>query len=376
MILALVASTIASASFYQAPPPPPPPKSVIITAPVSATGRRTMDRAISEANACRRAFVGQDYDPQPAIWKVADADTTLYLLGTIHRLPLGFEWRTPQLDRIIAEAGHLVTEMGVPTDPKAFGAAVETMGPVASDGRRLSIADRLTGERRAKWLGMAAMMPDEAVAKLDRVPTWLAALAVDAAPQARRSPAMTSGVDDALTREFKRARKPVAAIEQFQPILASLAEIGEAQQLAMLNDAVDSVGTVRPLEQRMAMFHHWASGRPVEVKQNAEGSPMIAAVLERLLDRRNAAWIDQLKLRLKTPGTTLVAAGAGHFHGPNSVIDLLGKAGIAVERVSPTAPPRKRTALAATPKTWSECDRIMMRAMLPPPLRKVNETPR
>ncbi len=97
---------------------------------------------------------------------------------------------------------------------------------------------------------------------------------------------------------------------------------------------------------------------------------LIAALLERLLDRRNAAWIDQLKLRLKTPGTTLVAAGAGHFHGPNSVVELLDKQGITVVRVSPAAPPRKRTTVALAPKTWAECDRIMVRAIGPPPIRQ------
>lgn len=367
MILALIASTL---SYQLPPPPPPPPPPPLITAPMSAKQRGKFTKAISNTNACRRAFYGQDYDPQPAIWKIADSDSTVYLLGTIHLLPLGFEWRTPQLDRIVAEAGNLVTETGVPTDPMAFTTAVETMGPVASDGRRLSIADRLSGERRVKWLGMAAMIPDEALAKLNLVPTWLAAIAVDGLPQARKSPAMTTGVDATLTREFRKAGKPVAAIEEFKPILASLAEIDEPQQLAMLNDAIDNVGKPVTLEQRMAMYHDWASGRPSDVKQRAEGSVLIAAVLERLLDRRNAAWIGQIKQRLDVPGTTLVAAGAGHFHGTNSVIDLLTRQGIKVERVSPVTPPRKRAAYTPAPKTWSECDRIMMRVIPTPPVRR------
>ncbi len=262
MILAFFASTFATALSYQASPPPPPPEPIIVTTPMATRMRPDIARAISDVNACRRAFIGQDYDPQPAIWKIEDDDTKLYLLGTVHRLPVAFEWRTPQLAQIIAEAGSLVTESGVPTDPNAFAAAVSKMGPFASNGRRLSVADRLSGERRAKWMGMAAMLPDDAVVKIDLLPTWLAALTIDSLPQARRSPAMTTGVDATLTREFKKAGKPVAAIEEFQPILASLAEIGEAQQLDMLNDAIDSVGSAKPLEQRMAMFHDWAPAAP------------------------------------------------------------------------------------------------------------------
>lgn len=370
MILSLFVSAVAPVLFYQASPPPALPRPIIVTAPVSARASPDIAKAISDANACRRAFVGQDYDPQPAIWKIEDDDTKLYLLGTVHQLPVAFEWRTPQLAQIIAEAGNLVTESGMPADPNAFAAAVSKLGPVASNGRRLSIADRLSGDRRAKWMGMAAMLPDDAVNKFDHSPTWLAALTINLLPQAKNGPRMTTGVDATLTSEFKRAGKPVAAIEEFQPILASLDEISEAQQLEMLNEAMDSVGSARPLEQRMAMFHDWASGRPVDIKQGTEGSVLIAALLERLLDRRNAAWIDQLKLRLKAPGITLVAAGAGHFYGPNSVLDLLDKQGIRVVRVSPTAPPRKRTFVAPAPKTWAECDRIMMRVIGPPPIRQ------
>ncbi len=343
---------------------------MIVISPISTKPRADFVKALDESNSCRRAFIGQDYEPQPAIWKIEDADSRVYLLGTIHQLPVSFEWRNPQLDRIIAEAGSLVTETGVPTDPKAFAAAVEKMGPVASDGQRLSIADRLSGERRAKWVGMASMMPEEAVARLDRGPTWFAAIGIGIQQQARRSPPMTSGVDAALTREFKKAGKPVEAIEEFQPILASLAEISELQQLDWLNETIDNVGQERSLEQRMVNFHEWASGRPRDFKQVAEGNVLGAALIERLLDRRNASWIDQLKQRLKQPGTTLVAAGAAHFHGANSVIDLLDKQGIKVERVSPTTPPRKRTPVVTAPKTWSECADIMTRAMRTPLTRK------
>ena len=33
--------------------------------------------------------------PRPAIWLVADADTRIYLFGTIHVLPPGLQWRSP-----------------------------------------------------------------------------------------------------------------------------------------------------------------------------------------------------------------------------------------------------------------------------------------
>jgi uncharacterized protein len=52
-----------------------------------------------------------------------------------------------------------------------------------------------------------------------------------------------------------------------------------------------------------------------------------------LLVKRNRKWADWVALRLERPGTVLVAVGAGHLAGPDSLIALLGARGIRVERL-------------------------------------------
>ena len=42
---------------------------------------------------------------QPAFWVIKDADSTIYLLGTIHLLKPETQWRTEKLDTAIAESG-------------------------------------------------------------------------------------------------------------------------------------------------------------------------------------------------------------------------------------------------------------------------------
>src|SRR5947209_8321372 len=47
---------------------------------------------------------------KPALWAVSDADTTIYLFGTIHLLPDQYQWRTAKFDQAIEGSQQLVVE--------------------------------------------------------------------------------------------------------------------------------------------------------------------------------------------------------------------------------------------------------------------------
>ena len=47
---------------------------------------------------------------RPALWKVSDPDTTIYLFGTIHLLPRDYRWQTPKFASAVAKADELVVE--------------------------------------------------------------------------------------------------------------------------------------------------------------------------------------------------------------------------------------------------------------------------
>ncbi|MCY1671570.1 TraB/GumN family protein [Novosphingobium sp. SL115] len=54
---------------------------------------------------------------KPALWKVADEDTTIYLFGTIHALPKGLQWLDGPVGAALDSSGELVTE--IPDAPQA-----------------------------------------------------------------------------------------------------------------------------------------------------------------------------------------------------------------------------------------------------------------
>src|SRR3954470_22384658 len=49
--------------------------------------------------------------PHPAIWLLADADTRVYLFGTVHVLSPALRWRSAAFDRIAHDSQELVLEL-------------------------------------------------------------------------------------------------------------------------------------------------------------------------------------------------------------------------------------------------------------------------
>jgi uncharacterized protein len=82
------------------------------------------------------------------------------------------------------------------------------------------------------------------------------------------------------------------------------------------------------------MVQAWSSGNTGAIARTFDdelkSAPEIAQVL---IDQRNANWAAWLRQRLAQPGTLMVAVGAGHLAGDGSVIELLRKQGMRIERV-------------------------------------------
>ena len=82
----------------------------------------------------RRSPPPRDQPPavaRPALWKLADADTTIYLFGTIHVLPAGYVWENGPVRDAIAGADELVLETVIGPDPAALSALLLRMGTLA-----------------------------------------------------------------------------------------------------------------------------------------------------------------------------------------------------------------------------------------------------
>ncbi len=269
-------------------------------------------------------------DPKPALWKVADGDTTVYLFGTIHLLPQGTRWVSPLFERAAEESQGLVVETIVDTaNPAPFAA---TMMRLATSTPGLPpVLDRVPPDKRAA-LATAIARSRIAPAALDKMETWAVALALLGPQFGAMDLKQEEGVEMKLKARFAAAGKPIDQLETNEEQLRFFDRLPESAQQALLLGTLESPEAVG--KQFGGMLSAWGRGDVAAIARsfNAEmaGSP---AMSELLLKQRNANWTRWIEGRMGQPGTVMVAVGAGHLAGADSVQEMLQKRGLKVTRV-------------------------------------------
>ncbi len=265
---------------------------------------------------------------RPALWRMADKDTTIYLFGSIHLLPKDLSWHTPALNSAIAKSQGLVLETVLDKDPAAMGALMARIG-VSPDLPPL--LDRVPANKR-KPLEAAVKKSGVPLAVLDRFETWAAALTIASASLRDIGLSTDYGVEDTLKKSFADAGKPVSGLETPAEQLGYFDGLPEdAQRQFLVGVLDDGAGADKEFAR---MIRAWGSGDTTMIAATFDDELKASAPLsDALIRQRNARWATWLAGRMKKPGTVFVAVGAGHLAGTNSVQAMLAKRGFRVWRV-------------------------------------------
>jgi uncharacterized protein YbaP (TraB family) len=307
--------------------------------PIIAAALLLLPLSPASAQSVPHYSLEQDYEPAPAIWKLSDEDTTIYLFGTIHLLPAGFEWRNAQFNRIVDEVDTLVLESSEEDAMASLAALAPKMQSV--NASRPATSQRLSPMLRTNWRQMVESS-GRVFDEVDNMPLPLAMLGFDSGGEDSGLSRHELGVESVLQAEFMASGRPVTSIENHGAVMLSLMRIDDAPILAELSaelarwpGAVQPGQRAAPMRQDWSMEHAWAQGQIDPDFDLGLGSGKVGAAFQRvLLARRNERWSYWLKSRLDQPGTILVAVGAGHFEGRRSVHYFLQQRGLAAERIN------------------------------------------
>jgi uncharacterized protein len=326
----------------------------------------------------------------PTLWRVTDADSTLYIFGTIHIVPEDVVWLTPAIRAALGDADRVWTEVDLsgvgsgtmsPELRSAFARHAVTAPDVAPLTSRLSPASSAKLVERYAALGV----PRE---RYERFRPWMAALTFSIAEAAVRpaslpparpngasaAPASFAGVlfsaeanavssavidrdgktEVVAVREDNAVRLAVSAapdvlitqnavsrgidrryLETIEQQLQFYSRLSPPEEIAMLEGVLKDPDMSWNGRGGQSLTDAWASGNLSEVTARVADftGGDTSEFGEVFIRKRNREWLPRLDEAMKGSGTDFVAVGVAHTVGRDSLPDLLRAAGYVVERV-------------------------------------------
>jgi uncharacterized protein len=265
----------------------------------------------------------------PGLWVIKSDQATIYLFGTVHLLPSDTHWRSPALDKALQASQRLSIEI-VDDDAASMQSLVMQHGVDLSH----PLSTKLDGgdQQRLAQAAQTAGVPG-GEATLEPMRPWLAALTLTMAPLMQAGLDPNQGVDKLLKAQMVQAGKPVDGLETSEKQILMLADLPEAMQLDFLRQSFKEVadGPAKLHE----LIDAWRDGNTaaiarIEDEDLRADSPLL---YQRLIVERNQAWAHTIAERLRQPGVSFIAVGAGHLAGPDSVQEQLHKLGIESTRI-------------------------------------------
>lgn len=266
-------------------------------------------------------------DADPALWVVRDADTTVYLFGTIHVLKPGLSWFDEAVRTAFDRADEVKLEI-VEGDPSVMAGLVQTRG---MDLAGPTLTAKLPADARPALAKYMAQIGVPTVA-YDRMRPWLAASFLQVQSLQKVGYDAASGPEAVLTAAAAEAKKPISGLETVEQQIGFFAGLSDKAQVAMLDETLDEMPTLQRSIGRMV--DEWSRGKTDllarELNDGVTRSPEAMRVL--LIDR-NKRWADWIAARMAQPGTVFIAVGAGHLAGRNSVQTELRARGVKTQQV-------------------------------------------
>ncbi|GAA0388751.1 TraB/GumN family protein [Brevundimonas terrae] len=264
----------------------------------------------------------------PPLWVLRDADSTVYLYGTIHLLRPGTAWGSDKVDAAFDSAPEIWVEIANQDDQSVVMPVIQQYGVAPS--RPLSTL--LKPEDFAAFDALAQASGASGAA-LDAYRPWLAAFMVSMNGPTQAGYRSEAGVDKTLMERARASGKALRGFETADIQVRLIAGMGEEGQIAYLNHFVrNHDGIVANLDQTVAA---WIKGDVAEVGRLSRYNTgdVHTDVHNAALIVRNADWTRQIEEMMAGSGTTFVAVGAAHLMDNDSVIDMLEAKGFTVERL-------------------------------------------
>ncbi|WP_395015969.1 TraB/GumN family protein [Dongia sp.] len=262
---------------------------------------------------------------EPAMWVVKDGDSTVYLLGTIHVMKPGVDWRSEKLDAALKSSSELWLETN--DDP----AVVQTYAMNFGTDSQKPLASSVGAANFEKFVELAKRY-DIPTRDLHQLRPWLASIVLTGAQMDSIGYDPELGVDQTLQNEAVAAGKTIKQFETASQQLGYLAELPDKVAAEMLVQTMNEVGEGEKIIDELQAA--WLAGDVKQLDQISLDRARHEApeFFDALILQRNNNWVNQIEDMMQGSGTQFIAVGAGHLVGKGSLPDQLAQRGYKVQR--------------------------------------------
>lgn len=282
------------------------------------------------------------------VWRAARGPASMLVVGTYHLDDPRHAALAGRLAPALSDAAALLVEAG-PQEQQRLQGAMLADPTLVIDPEGTPLSERLAPD---EWTALAAALAERGIpaAMAARMRPWYASVMLGIAPCTVADMGRGGGADGLDRRLIAAAEAqslPIHALEPWDTLFTMFADLTPEDEIDLMRGALAEAAQADDLAVTTA--NAYFSGRAWDIwlltrhlagdggQSPAEADARMAMTQERLLDRRNRAWVPQLEAAAEAAATegkgVVVAVGLLHLPGEAGVLALLEHAGWSIEAV-------------------------------------------
>ena len=268
--------------------------------------------------------------PDPAVWKLTDEDSDIYLFGTIHILNPELDWKSAKVEAAFGAAKTIIFEAPADTsDPEAAQALVAKYGLNPQGTTLSSLLSEQANQKLALVLEQLGM--EGAASNFEPLRPWLVGATLSVLQIQSIGGDPNAGVERILGAEAVRAGKTIGYFESDEQQMQILSGLSSEAEVFFLEEGLRQIE--EDPNQILDLVQAWRAGDQGAINEMlVTGMVGQDELIEALLTRRNFNWASQIENLMRGSGTVFIAVGAAHLVGKQSVQVYLSEKGIAAVR--------------------------------------------
>jgi len=266
----------------------------------------------------------------PAMWKITDHDSTLYLFGTVHLMQPDINWQRRDMQAAFDNVGTVFFE--TPDDEKSAlqVSILQRQYGVYAEGERLS--DHLDGINLNR-LTAAAYNAEIPLARLESFKPWLAADILTVAGADIAGLRYANSADAQMRTKAEQANKSIRALDTVETYFEAVAKQPSWVQMQAFEGTIKNFNTL--VNDTKTVNAAWLIGNTERLETEllipaAASSPELYAAL---FTQRNKKWAKTLDEFMKGDTNAMVVVGIGHLLGEGGLPTRFEDLGYRTERV-------------------------------------------